>query len=280
MKITWSEPGVPLSAAFHVGLLLATFLAFSSAPNFEEQPESIAVEMITADELTKLTKGDKTVKTVKPEPKVKVDKVAEQPDVKPDSGEASPESGFTSGCSATLSTLTFGSGFTVLTVLSPLVSLVSSSAVIISTAIDSGCSSKFGAEEKAFSSAPNFEEQPESIAVEMITADELTKLTKGDKTVKTVKPEPKVKVDKVAEQPDVKPDSGEASPESGFTSGCSATLSTLTFGSGFTVLTVLSPLVSLVSSSAVIISTAIDSGCSSKFGAEEKAKNVASRSPT
>lgn len=88
MKINWSEPGVPLSAAFHAALLLAALISFSSAPNFEEQPESIAVEMISPDELTKLTKGDKTVKTVKPDPKVKVDKIAEQPETKPDSGEA------------------------------------------------------------------------------------------------------------------------------------------------------------------------------------------------
>ncbi|MEY4090826.1 MAG: hypothetical protein RLZZ496_8 [Pseudomonadota bacterium] len=88
MKINWSEPGVPLSAVIHAALLLATLIAFTTAPNFEEQPESIAVDMITTDELTALTKGDKTAKAVKPDAKIKVDKQADQPAPKPDSGEA------------------------------------------------------------------------------------------------------------------------------------------------------------------------------------------------
>ena len=88
MKINWSEPGIPVSAAIHAALLLATLIAFTSAPNFEEQPESIAVDMITPDELTALTKGDKTVKLVKPEQKIKADKQSDQPAPKPDSGEA------------------------------------------------------------------------------------------------------------------------------------------------------------------------------------------------
>ena len=78
MKINWSEPGVPLSAAIHAALLLATLIAFSNTPKFEDQPESIAVEMITADQLTKMTKGDKTVKEIKPDAKIKADKVAEE----------------------------------------------------------------------------------------------------------------------------------------------------------------------------------------------------------
>ena len=88
MKIKWSEPGIPLSAAIHAALLLATLIAFTSAPNFEEQPESIAVDMITADELTALTKGDKTSKIIKPDAKIKVDKQSDQATPKPDSGEA------------------------------------------------------------------------------------------------------------------------------------------------------------------------------------------------
>jgi len=88
VKIKWSEPGIPLSAAIHAALLLATLIAFTSAPNFEEQPESIAVDMITTDELIALTKGDKMAKVVKPDAKIKVDKQSDQPAPKPDSGEA------------------------------------------------------------------------------------------------------------------------------------------------------------------------------------------------
>ncbi|MCX8504659.1 MAG: cell envelope biogenesis protein TolA, partial [Beijerinckiaceae bacterium] len=88
MKINWSEPGVPLSAAIHAALLLATLIAFSNTPKFEDQPESIAVEMVTADELTKMTKGDKTVKEIKPDAKIKADKVAEEELIKQETADA------------------------------------------------------------------------------------------------------------------------------------------------------------------------------------------------
>ena len=88
MKIKWSEPGIPLSAAIHAGLLLATLIAFSSTTKFEEQPESIAVEMVTSSELSQMTKGDKTVKVVKPDAKIKADKVAEEELIKQESADA------------------------------------------------------------------------------------------------------------------------------------------------------------------------------------------------
>ena len=88
MKINWSEPGIPLSAAIHAGLLLATLVAFSSTTKFEEQPESIAVEMVSPSELTQMTKGDKTVKEVKPDAKIKADKIAEEELIKQESADA------------------------------------------------------------------------------------------------------------------------------------------------------------------------------------------------
>ena len=88
MKINWSEPGIPLSAAIHAGLLLATLVAFSSTTKFEEQPESIAVEMVTTSELSQMTKGDKTVKVVKPDAKLKADKIAEEELIKQESADA------------------------------------------------------------------------------------------------------------------------------------------------------------------------------------------------
>jgi colicin import membrane protein len=88
VKINWSEPGIPISAAIHVALLLATLIAFATTPKFEEQPESIAVEMVTSDQLTAMTKGDKTVKEIKPNAKPKADKVAQEELIKPDSADA------------------------------------------------------------------------------------------------------------------------------------------------------------------------------------------------
>ena len=88
MRINWNEPGVAISGAIHVALLMATLVAFSSAPPLDQTVESLQVEMITPSELTALTKGSKTAKEVLPEPKPQAAKVAEIENSKPVSGEA------------------------------------------------------------------------------------------------------------------------------------------------------------------------------------------------
>ena len=88
MRINWNEPGVAISGAIHVALLMATLVAFSSAPPLDQTVESLQVEMITPSELTALTKGSKMAKEVLPEPKPQAAKVAEIENSKPVSGEA------------------------------------------------------------------------------------------------------------------------------------------------------------------------------------------------
>ena len=83
-----SEPGLIVSGAAHVALLVAALVAFSSARKFSDAQESIPVEMVTQAELNEIMKGEKTAKEVKPTPR-KAEKVAELPAPKPQS--ATPE---------------------------------------------------------------------------------------------------------------------------------------------------------------------------------------------
>lgn len=88
MKINWSEPGVPISAFVHAGLLLAALISFSSAPDYQITPDTISVEMVTDAELTAMTRGDKTQKQITPDAKIKAQKAPEESAVKADSADA------------------------------------------------------------------------------------------------------------------------------------------------------------------------------------------------
>lgn len=88
MRFSKNEPGFIASAAVHTALLVAGVVAFSSTPKFADQQESIAVEVISDEAFSTMTKGDRTAKTVQENPKPRVDKVAEIEEEKPDPGEA------------------------------------------------------------------------------------------------------------------------------------------------------------------------------------------------
>ena len=76
MAINWSEPGLPVSGAIHVLCIVATLVAFSTPPKFEEMSESVPVEIVNADEPNQIAKGEKSAKEAKPDPKPRADKVA------------------------------------------------------------------------------------------------------------------------------------------------------------------------------------------------------------
>ncbi|MFC7396250.1 cell envelope biogenesis protein TolA [Chelatococcus sp. GCM10030263] len=82
------QPGLVASGTGHAAILVASLVAFASAPPFADQQESVAVEMITPTEYTAMTRGERTAQDLKPEPKPKVDKVAETAEEKPQSAEA------------------------------------------------------------------------------------------------------------------------------------------------------------------------------------------------
>ncbi|MCP8939809.1 cell envelope integrity protein TolA [Alsobacter sp. SYSU M60028] len=88
MKFDRSQPGFLVSGVAHFALLAATLVAFSSTAKFEDAQESLAVEIVTADELNQITKGERDAKTPKPDPKPRVDKVADVQETKPNSQDA------------------------------------------------------------------------------------------------------------------------------------------------------------------------------------------------
>jgi len=53
-------PGWLISPALHVGLLAASFMAFASAPKFEDSLEAVPVEVVTDSALNQIAKGEKT----------------------------------------------------------------------------------------------------------------------------------------------------------------------------------------------------------------------------
>jgi len=88
LAINWSEPGLPLSGGVHVALLVATMIAFSSTPKFEEMPETVAVDVIDTNQPAEMAKGEKTAKEAKPDPKPRAERVAETNDIKPENADA------------------------------------------------------------------------------------------------------------------------------------------------------------------------------------------------
>ena len=82
MKVSWSEPGLIVSAAVHAALLLATLVAFSDTKPFTEAQESIPVEMITDTQLNQIMKGEKSAKEIKQ--LQKADKVSDKTETKPE----------------------------------------------------------------------------------------------------------------------------------------------------------------------------------------------------
>jgi colicin import membrane protein len=86
LKFNRSEPGVWVSSAAHVALLAGGLIAFS-AQEFPDAQEGISVEVVTDNQMSEITKGEKTAKEVAPEPKPRVDRLAEKVEEK-DPGEA------------------------------------------------------------------------------------------------------------------------------------------------------------------------------------------------
>jgi colicin import membrane protein len=80
-KFNPREPGVAVSAGAHVALLAATLIAFADTKTFEDVSEGTPVEVISDQQFSQITKGEKTAKEV--QPKQKAEKVAEVTETKP-----------------------------------------------------------------------------------------------------------------------------------------------------------------------------------------------------
>jgi colicin import membrane protein len=77
-----SEPGYWVSGVAHAALLVAAMVGFSSAAEFPEAQEGIPVEVITDNQFSQITKGEKTAKEVQQDQKPRVDRVADKAELR------------------------------------------------------------------------------------------------------------------------------------------------------------------------------------------------------
>ena len=85
------EPGLYLSGAAHAAVLAVALIGLSSPKPFEDQIESVPVEIISESELRQITQGERTAKAVQEKPLPKADRVAEQAVRKPEAPRADRE---------------------------------------------------------------------------------------------------------------------------------------------------------------------------------------------
>jgi colicin import membrane protein len=80
-KFNPREPGVVVSAGAHVALLAATLIAFADTKKFDDAAEAIPIEMISDQQFSQISKGEKTAKEA--QPKQKAEKIADVTETKP-----------------------------------------------------------------------------------------------------------------------------------------------------------------------------------------------------
>jgi hypothetical protein len=80
LKFSRSQPGLFISAAIHVGLLLAVLLAFSHARKFDDVQEYVPVDVVPDSQFNQIMKGEKTAREIKPP---RVEKVAKETELRP-----------------------------------------------------------------------------------------------------------------------------------------------------------------------------------------------------
>jgi colicin import membrane protein len=81
-----SEPGYWVSGVAHAAMLVVAAVGFSSVAEFPEAQEGIPVEVITDNQFSQITKGEKTAKEVTPDQKPRAERVADKAELR-DPGE-------------------------------------------------------------------------------------------------------------------------------------------------------------------------------------------------
>ena len=61
-----SEPGFPISAALHLGLVAALLISFSRAPKFDDALETVSVDVVSDSQINEVSKGEKSAKLAPP----------------------------------------------------------------------------------------------------------------------------------------------------------------------------------------------------------------------
>jgi colicin import membrane protein len=75
------NPGFAVSGGVHVGLLALALFSLSQSPQFDEAPESVPVEIFSAQQFNQIMKGEKTAAQVKP--RQRAEKIAELAELNP-----------------------------------------------------------------------------------------------------------------------------------------------------------------------------------------------------
>jgi colicin import membrane protein len=79
------NPGFAVSGGVHIGLLALALVSLSQSPQFDDAQESVPVEILSAQQLNQIMKGEKTAAEVKPPQRA--EEIAERAELKP---QASP----------------------------------------------------------------------------------------------------------------------------------------------------------------------------------------------
>ena len=77
IKFNPSEPGLWVSSVAHAAILAAAVVGLSFVEEFPDAQEGIPVEVITENQFSEITKGEKTAKEVLQNPKPRADRVAD-----------------------------------------------------------------------------------------------------------------------------------------------------------------------------------------------------------
>lgn len=86
LKFNPSEPGFWVSGTAHTVLLAAALIGLSSVSEFPDAQEGIPVEIITDNQISQITQGEKTAKQVLEKPKPRAERIADKTELR-DPGE-------------------------------------------------------------------------------------------------------------------------------------------------------------------------------------------------
>ncbi|MET0606662.1 MAG: cell envelope integrity protein TolA [Beijerinckiaceae bacterium] len=84
MRFNRTEPGIVLSSVAHAALFAFVIVGFSQPSSYQDQDESVPVEVVSESELRQMTRGDIEAKTQTEATQPRADRVAEATERKPD----------------------------------------------------------------------------------------------------------------------------------------------------------------------------------------------------
>lgn len=90
LKERFSQPGYVVSGLVHAGVLGAILLAFSTTEKFDDQQETVPIEVVTDNQFNQIMKGDHSAKAVRPDATAERETVASAEVAAPEPSPAVP----------------------------------------------------------------------------------------------------------------------------------------------------------------------------------------------